>query len=128
AGGNGRVGPQPVLGAPAPDVNAAPPQAGAPANPPAQTVASPPAAAPQNQAGGGAVINLIQVASLPQSPEQKILDAVRGIGGGNVTIRRVLKGEVPNDAADILVFEGRVPNQTALVRILTLAAQLFTGT
>src|SRR5204863_7126460 len=93
--------------------------AGAPANP-AQTVASPPQPTAQNQAGAGAVINLIQVASLPQSPEQKILDAIRGIGGENVTIRRVLKAEVPDDAADILVFEGRVPNQTALVRILTL--------
>src|SRR5262245_907957 len=128
AGGNGRVGAQPVVAAPAPDVNAPPPQAGVPPNPPAQTVASPPAPDTQNQAGAGAVINLIQVVSLPQSPEQKILDAVRGIGGENVTIRRVLKGEVPDDAADILVFEGRVPNQTALVRILSLAAQLFTGT
>jgi len=132
AGGNGRVGAQPLVAAPSPDVNAAPPpQAGAPAGPPpnpAQTVASPPQPTAQNQAGGGAVINLIQVASLPQSPEQKILDAIRGIGGENVTIRRVLKAEVPDDAADILVFEGRVPNQTALVRILTLAAQLFTGT
>ncbi len=128
AGGNGRAGALPVVvAAPAPDVNALPPQAGAPPNPPAQTVASPPQATAQNQAGGGAVINLIQVASLPQSPEQKILDAIRGIGGENVTIRRVLKAEVPDDAADILVFEGRVPNQTALVRILTLAAQLFTG-
>jgi pilus assembly protein CpaC len=128
AGGNGRLGPQPIVAAPSPDLNAAPAQAGAPGNPPAQTVASPPVASTQNQAGAGAVINLIQVVSLPPSPEQKILDAIRGIGGENVTIRRVLKGEVPNDAADILVFQGRVPNQTALVRILTLAAQLFTGT
>ena len=128
AGGNGRAGgAQPVVAAaPAPDVNAPLPP-GAPPNPPAQTVASPPQATAQNQAGGGAVINLIQVASLPQSPEQKILDAIRGIGGENVTIRRVMKAEIPDDAADILVFEGRVPNQTALVRILTLAAQLFTG-
>ena len=128
AGGNGRVGVQPVVAAPPANVNAAPPQPGAPANPPAQTVASPPTADVQNQAGAGAVINLIQVTSLPQSPEQKILGAIRTIGGENVTIRRVLKAEVPDDAADILVFEGRVPNQTALVRILTLAAQLFTGT
>ena len=127
AGGNGRVAAQPIVPAPAPDLNAAPPQGGAPVNPPAQTVASPPAPATQNQAGAGAVINLIQVVSLPQSPEQKILGAIRTIGGENVTIRRVLKGEVPDDAADILVFEGRVPNQVALVRILTLAAQLFTG-
>ena len=129
AGGNGRVAAQPVVPAPSPDPNAAPPpQGGAPANPQAQTVASPPAPATQNLAGAGAVINLIQVVALPQSPEQKILAAIRTIGGENVTIRRVLKGEVADDAADILIFEGRVPNQTALVRILTLAAQLFTGT
>jgi Flp pilus assembly secretin CpaC len=128
AGGNGRAAAQPVIAAPAPDVNAAPQQGGAPANPQAQTVASPPPPATQNQAGAGAVINLIQVVALPQSPEQKVLAAIRTIGGENVTIRRVLKGEVPDDATDILIFEGRVPNQTALVRILTLAAQLFTGT
>src|SRR5262245_2957904 len=79
AGGNGRVGAQPLVAAPSPDINAAPPPqagapAGAPGNPPAQTVASPPQPTAQNQAGAGAVINLIQVASLPQSPEQKILD------------------------------------------------------
>ncbi|HEU5254591.1 MAG TPA: pilus assembly protein N-terminal domain-containing protein [Vicinamibacterales bacterium] len=128
AGGNGRVAAQPVVPAPSPDVSAAPPPGGAAANPQAQTVASPPPSATQNLAGAGAVINLIQVIALPQSPEQKILAAIRTIGGENVTIRRVLKGEVADDTADILIFEGRVPNQTALVRILTLAAQLFTGT
>jgi len=91
AGGNGRVGAQPVVAAPAANVNVAPPQPGAAANPSAQTIASPPAADVQNQGGAGAVINLIQVASLPQSPEQKILGAIRTIGGENVTIRRVLK-------------------------------------
>src|SRR5262245_23007746 len=62
AGANGRVGAQPVVAAPSPDLNAAPPppQGGAPANTPAQTVASPPAQPTQNQAGGGAVINLIR--------------------------------------------------------------------
>src|SRR5215470_4145705 len=56
AGGNGRVGAQPLVAppSPAPDVNAAPPPAGAPPNPPAQTVASPPQPTAPNQTGAGA--------------------------------------------------------------------------
>jgi Flp pilus assembly secretin CpaC len=44
-----------------------------------------------------------------------------------VTVRRVLRGNVRDDSSDTLVLEGRVPNQIALVRVLTLAVRLFTG-
>jgi Flp pilus assembly secretin CpaC len=73
----------------------------------------------------GTVINLLQLRSLPELPEQKIQEAIRQIGGGDVTIRRVVRGNVRDDARDTLVLEGRVPNQIALVRVLTLAARLF---
>jgi Flp pilus assembly secretin CpaC len=73
------------------------------------------------------VINLIQLDTLPLVLEDKIRDAVRAVGGQDVTVRRVVRGDVRDDAADTLVLEGRVPNQTALVRVLMLAAQLFTG-
>jgi pilus assembly protein CpaC len=104
------------------------PQAGA-ANP--QAPAAAPAAASTQLRGpvtpSGAVINLIQLDTLPLVLEQRIRDAVQAIGGQAVSVRRVLRGDVRDDAADTLVLEGRVPNQTALVRVLMLAAQLFTG-
>ena len=110
-----------------PDAAAAPgAQPAAPAAPQA-TVAS---ASAQPQGGlqsNGAVINLIQLDTLPLMPEQKIRDAIESIGGRDVTVRRILHGNVRDDARDTLVLEGHVANQIALVRVLTLAAQLFTG-
>ena len=119
-----------------PLVAAAPAPAGGGAAPPAQ---APPAQAPPAQAPpaptqlqgpvspSGAVINLIQLDTLPMLLEDKIRDAARAVGGQDVTVRRVLRGNVRDDAVDTLVLEGSVPNQTALVRVLMLAAQLFTG-
>jgi Flp pilus assembly secretin CpaC len=98
---------------------------------PAQPAPAPPAAPPPAVQGplppSGTVINLIQLETLPPLPEDKIRDAIASLGGGNVTIRRVLKGNVRDDTADTLVFEGTVPNQVALVRVLETAARLFTG-
>ncbi|MBM3820544.1 MAG: type II and III secretion system protein, partial [Acidimicrobiia bacterium] len=93
----------------------------APQPPPARTQLQ---GAPQTS---GAVINLIQVESLPLLPEDKLRDAIRAIGGADVTVRRILNGNVRDDARDTLVLEGKVPNQVALVRVLVLAAQLFAG-
>lgn len=115
--GSTERGVQPLLPSPAaqPAAGAAVPQA-------------PAAPSPQLQGSGtGAVINLIQLDTLPLVLEEKIRDAVRAVGGQDVTVRRVLRGDVRDDASDTLVLEGRVPNQTALVRVLMLAAQLFTG-
>ena len=109
---------QPLVATP-PAAGAATPQAPAPA--PASTQLRGPLAP------SGAVINLIQLDTLPLVLEEKIRDAVRAVGGQGVTVRRVIRGDVRDDTADTLVLEGRVPNQTALVRVLMLAAQLFTG-
>ena len=79
-------------------------------------VASPPS---------GRIINQIEIETLTLLPEQKIQDAIRTIGGVDVTIRRVLHGDVRNDLLDTLVLEGHVANQIALVRVLTVTAQLF---
>jgi Flp pilus assembly secretin CpaC len=124
--GNARQGgAQPLVASPsAPEPGAAPPAAGA---------APAPASAPASlQLQGsvpssGTVINLLQLDTLPQLPEQKIQDAIHAIGGQDVTIRRVLRGNVRDDARDTLVLEGHVPNQIALVRVLTVAARLFAG-
>lgn len=75
---------------------------------------------------GGAVINLIRLDSLPPLVEAKIADAIQPLGG-SVSVRRILKGQLLDDAKDVFVLEGRVPNQVALMRILTLAAQIATG-
>jgi pilus assembly protein CpaC len=114
--------------APAPVEQQQPGQPGAPAQPGGQTPAQPATPqAPPALPPSGTVINLIQLENLPATPEEKIRQAIQGIGGVNVTIRRILKGPVRDDTRDVLVLEGSVPNQVALVRILTLASQIFVG-
>ncbi len=104
----------------------------APAAPPAPGAAPAPASPAAVQTEGvatpsSAIINLLQLERLPLSPEAKIQEAIAGIGGHEVTIRRVLRGNLRDDDRDTLVLDGRVPNQIALVRVLTVAAQLFAG-
>ena len=133
--GNSRRGTaQPLLAAPPPPDAGGAPAAGVPgAAPQAPAAASGSSSAPANvQLQGtlppsGTIINLIQLETLPPAPEQKIREAIRTIGGQDVTIRRMLHGNVRDDSRDALVLEGRVPNQIALVRVLVLAAQLFAG-
>ena len=125
AGSTRQGGAQPLLASPA---TAAEPAPAAPAAGAAQAPAAPASAQLQGSVpSSGTVINLIQLQTLPPLPEQKIEEAIRPIGGQNVTIRRVLRGNVRDDAVDTLVLEGRVPNQVALVRVLTIAARLFAG-
>lgn len=112
-------------GAVAQPLVATPPAAGAAPQAPAPAPANTQLRGPLTPSG--AVINLIQLDTLPLVLEAKIRDAVRAVGGQDVTVRRVIRGDVRDDAADTLVLEGRVPNQTALVRVLMLSAQLFTG-
>ncbi len=123
AGNNTRSPAQPLLAAPAPDAAAAPG-----ANAPAPAAPAPPASQLQGPLQqSGTVINLIQLDRLPQQTEEKLHEAIRAVGGQDVTIRRMLRGNVRDDAVDTLVLEGHVPNQTALMRVLVLSAQLFAG-
>jgi pilus assembly protein CpaC len=103
------------------------PQPGTPGQPAAAAPAGEVRVAAGAQPAGGAVINLIRLETLPALPEQKITEAVRGIGGAAVTVRRVLKGPLRDDTQDLFVLEGRVPDQVSLTRILTLAANVVTG-
>lgn len=73
------------------------------------------------------IINLIQLETLPPLPEEKLHTAIAAIGGKDVRIRRVQRGDVRDDARDTLVLEGQVPTQVALTRVLTIAAQLYAG-
>ena len=133
AGNDQRNAAEPLIAVP-PSAQGAPAN-GAAAQPAAGAAATPsqPAAEPAAVQLRGAVqpsstiINLIQLETLPLLPEEKIAQAIRGIGGEQVTIRRILRGNIPDDARDTLVLEGRVPHQIALVRVITVAAQLFAG-
>lgn len=93
----------------------------------ASTPAAPTVQAPTANQASGAIINLIQLETLPALPEQKIQEAIAALGGREVTIRRMRHGDLRDDTKDTLVLEGVVPNQVALVRVLTVAAQLFAG-
>jgi pilus assembly protein CpaC len=144
AGSSRRGAAEPLVAAPpaAPDLFGAPaaaPGAGAPAAPATPQASLPAAPATQGPPGqpsvqiqgavlpSGTIINLIQLETLPPTPEQRIQAAIQAIGGQGVTVRRVLHGIVRDDSTDTLVLEGRVPNQIVLVRVLTLAARLFAG-
>lgn len=74
-----------------------------------------------------AVINLIQVETLPQSLERKIMAAVAPMGGGDVRIRRVMRGDLPDDLADTFILEGEVRDQVTLTRILKIVSRLIGG-
>ncbi len=74
-----------------------------------------------------AVINLIQVDELPKSREEKILEAIREVGGDQVTIRRIQLGDLADDGLDTLVLSGSVQNQVALTRVLNIATRLYLG-
>jgi pilus assembly protein CpaC len=134
ASGNRRGAAQAFVGAPAaaPDAGASPAAPAAPPGTPQAPAAPQAASQPSSQLqsavpSSGTIINLIRLETLPALPEEKIQEAIQAFGGREVVIQRVLHGNVRDDARDTLVLEGRVPNQIALVRVLTLAAQLFAG-
>ena len=76
----------------------------------------------------GAIINLLRVENPPATTEEKILSAIQPFAGAEVAVRRVLSGDIPNDDRDVFVLEGEVDNQVALVRLLSVAAKIITGT
>jgi len=82
---------------------------------------------PERRSSSKAVINLLQLESLPETLEVKLRREIDEVGGGNVTIRRVSRGDVPDDAEDLIVLGGRVPDQVTLARVLTLAATIVAG-
>lgn len=73
------------------------------------------------------VIDLLRLAELPTTLEDRILAAIRPIAGPDVQVRRLQRNPLRDDEEDVLVLEGSVPDQIALVRAMQLAAQLFLG-
>ncbi|MFT6165207.1 MAG: Flp pilus assembly secretin CpaC [Zhongshania aliphaticivorans] len=83
---------------------------------------------PRNAIRGGAtVINLIQVETLPLNITEKLKSAIAGIGGEDVTIRRIQRGDLQDNLEDTLILAGSVENQVVLTRVLNIASRLFTG-
>lgn len=80
--------------------------------------------APQND---GSVINLIRVDKLPLSLDARVREAIRSVGGEDVTVRRLVRGDSSDDTKDVLVLEGNVGTQSALTRVLHVASTLFLG-
>ncbi|MCA9421538.1 MAG: type II and III secretion system protein, partial [Nitrospira sp.] len=76
---------------------------------------------------GGTIINLIQLDTLPATPEERMKEAIRNLGGEQVTVRRVKRGIVRDDEQDVFVLEGSVKNQVALLRVLEVGSRMLIG-
>jgi Flp pilus assembly secretin CpaC len=72
-----------------------------------------------------AVINLIRVQQLPGRLEDRMSEALRGVAGNELDVRRLVRGRSPNDDEDIFVLTGKVEDQVTLVRVLSLAQSLL---
>jgi Flp pilus assembly secretin CpaC len=70
------------------------------------------------------VINRMAISDRPTEIEEIIESAIHDLGYSKVKVRKVAQMQFPGDA-DILVLEGKVPSQTALVRTLVLASRIF---
>lgn len=79
------------------------------------------------EARGYEIIDMLRLLELPTSLESRILTAIQPIAGEDVRVRRLQRNPLSDDEADVLVLEGSVPDQIALVRAMQLAARLFLG-
>jgi pilus assembly protein CpaC len=70
------------------------------------------------------VLDRMVISDRPTEIEEIIESAIHDLGYPKVKVRKVSQTQFPGDA-DILVIEGKVPSQTALVRSLVLASRIF---
>jgi pilus assembly protein CpaC len=96
------------------------PSADAPAAPAAPMVESIPDVEPT-----AAVINLIRVQQLPGRLEDRMIEAFRSLGSGQIEVRRLVRGRSPDDEIDIFVLTGSVDTQVSLVRAISVAQSLL---
>lgn len=75
----------------------------------------------------GSVINLIRVESLPQPMEHRIQDAIHKMGGNDVSVERLVKGETADDVVDTILLRGKVRDQVMLTRVLQVASTMVGG-
>ncbi len=71
-----------------------------------------------------AIINLLKTDEAVMSTEQKIIDAIAFLTT-TVSIKRVSKGQISDDALDTFILEGQVDSQVMLTRVLTVAASII---
>lgn len=83
--------------------------------------------APKPARTTGTVINMLVLEELPDSLEQKLTSVIERLGGQEVKVRRLVKGDIPDNQLDVFVLEGAVRSQVELTRILLLAAQTVNG-
>lgn len=80
----------------------------------------------------GAVINLLRVQEVPtplrpMPVDERILEASKTLQGADISVRRIQRGSLPDDAIDVFVLEGSVQNQIELVRLFSLAIKTLGG-
>lgn len=91
-----------------------------------ELVASP-APEPRRRRRGATIVNLLRVSELPALLEERLADAIAPITGGAVEVRRIQVGAFPDDALDVFLLEGSVPDQVALTRVLFVASRAVLG-
>ena len=75
----------------------------------------------------GAVVNLLQVRTLPAPLEARILGALDGFTDSAIDVRRIQSGLQPDDEQDVFHLSGTVPDQVTLTRALYLASRTIGG-
>ena len=83
--------------------------------------------APVEAMAAGAVINLILVEHLPPALEEQIVDVISELGGERVRIKRIVRGDLPEDQVDVFIMSGPVRNQIDLIRVLSAASRVMFG-
>jgi len=78
-------------------------------------------------AGTGKVINLIKVQAPAVTLEWRIQTELERMGGTNVLVRRVQQGAAPDDAVDVFVLEGSMPDLTEASNAPAVAKRLLAG-
>lgn len=73
-----------------------------------------------------AIINLIRTEIDAEPLERRIAAAIAS-AAPNVTVRRLVRGNVRDDSRDTFVLEGEVKDQVTLTRVLSLASSIVTG-
>lgn len=91
------------------------------------TAVSGEAAGAPPRARSSSVVNLLRVSALAPSLEARILEAIAPLALGEVGVRRVQVGDFPNDANDVFVLDGSVPDQVTLTRVLFVASRAVQG-
>ena len=77
--------------------------------------------------GAVQVLNLLSVREGVLTLEARLLDEFATLGADEITVRRVLRGSLPNDDEDLFVLEGAAPDQITLVRALEVAGRLVSA-